>query len=124
MTDQHRIIPRGVGIKLFERELFMAKILQGPVGQFIAATLMITGDQATGRQIISFSGISKKPVDGLALDNVGDDLVRSATRQKKLVMIVMHQTAIDCPSKTLPVPLPATELGILPGLLFELVQLK
>lgn len=42
MTDQHRIIPRGVGIKLFERELFMAKVLQGPVGQFIAATFMIT----------------------------------------------------------------------------------
>ena len=30
MTDQHRIIPRGVGIKLFERELFMAKVPSRP----------------------------------------------------------------------------------------------
>jgi len=120
MTDQHRIIPRGVGIKLFERELFMAKILQSPVGQFITSTFMITGNQSTGRHIISCSGIFKKPVDSLALANVGDnDRIRSATWQIKLVAIVMHQTAINRPSKTLPVPLPATKFGILPGLLFR-----
>ena len=120
MTDQHRIIPRGVGIKLFERELFMAKILQSPVGQFITSTFMIKGNQSTGRHIISCSGIFKKPVDSLALANVGDnDRIWSATWQIKLVAIVMHQTAINRPSKTLPVPLPATKFGILPGLLFR-----
>ena len=120
MTDQHRIIPCGVGIKLFERELFMTKILQGPVGQFIAAAFMIAGDQPTGRQIVRRSGIFEKSVDGLALPNVSDDdRIRSATWQIKLVVIIMHQATIDCPSKALPVPLPATELGILPGLLFR-----
>ena len=98
----------------------MAKVLQGPVGQFIAATFMITGNQSAGRQIISCSDIFEKPVDGLALANVGDDdRIRSAAWQIKLVAIVMHQTAINRPSKTLPVPLPATKLGILPGLLFR-----
>jgi hypothetical protein len=50
---------------------------------------------------------------------VDDDRVRSATWQKILVAIVMHQPTIDGPSKSLPVALPATKLGILPGFLFR-----
>ena len=120
MTDQHRIIPCGVGREPLERQLFMTEILQGAVGQFVAAAFMITGDQPVGRQIVKRSDVFEKPVDRLALPDVGDDdRIRSATWQIKLVVIVMHQPTIDCPSKTLPVPLSATELGILPGLLFR-----
>jgi len=38
---------------------------------------------------------------------------------KQLVAIVMHQTALDGPSKPLPVSVPASELGILPKFLFR-----
>ena len=120
MTYQHRIIPGSVRRKPLEGQLLMAKILYGPVGQFVAAAFVITGDQPVGRQIAKLSGVFKKPVNRLTLPDVGnDDRVRSATRQVKLVVAIMHQPTIDGPSKALPVALPATELGILPGFLFR-----
>ena len=48
-----------------------------------------------------------------------DDRVRLATRQIKLVAIVMHQPTIDGPAKDLPVALPIAKFGILPGFLFR-----
>ncbi len=43
MTHQHHIIPGRVGGKPFEGQLFMAKILDGPIGQFVTAAFVITG---------------------------------------------------------------------------------
>jgi hypothetical protein len=120
MADQHHIIPGRVGREPLEGQLLMAKILNGPVGQFVTAAFVITGDKSVGRQISKRSSVFKKPVNRLTLPDVGNDYrVRSATRQIKLVAVIMHQTTIDGPSKALPVPLPAAELGILPGLLFR-----
>ena len=119
MTHQHHIIPGCVGGKPFEGQLFMAKILYCPVGQFVTAAFVIAGDKPVGRQISKRSGVFKKPVNRLTLPDVGDDdRVRSATRQIKLIAVIMHQTTIDGPPKTLPVPLSTAKLGILPGFLF------
>ena len=52
MTDQHHIIPGRVGRKPLEGQLLMAKILYGPVGQFVTAAFVITGDKPVGRQIV------------------------------------------------------------------------
>ena len=116
MTDQHHIIPGRVGCKPLEGQLLMAKILYGPVGQFVTATFVIAGDKPIGRQVVRRPGFFQHPVDGLALTNVGDDdRIRAKTRQIKLVAVIMHQAAKYGPSKPLPTSLPATELGILPG---------
>ena len=85
---------------------------------------MITGNQSVGRQIISCSDIFEKPVDGLALANVGDDdRIRSATWQIKLLAIIMHQTAIDRPSKTLPVPLAGNQTRHIARIAFSWFQI-
>ena len=83
MTDQHRIIPARVGGKPFEGQLFMAKILYGPVGQFVTAAFVIAGDKPVGCQISQRANVFKKPVNRLTLPDIGDDdRVRSVTRQK------------------------------------------
>ena len=46
MTDEHHIIPGRVGRKPLEWQLLMAEILQRPVGQFVTAAFMITGNQS------------------------------------------------------------------------------
>ena len=67
MTYQHRIIPGSVRRKPLKGQLLMAEILQRPVGQFVAAAFVITGDQPAGRQIAERAGVFEKPVDGLTL---------------------------------------------------------
>ena len=51
----------------------MAKVLQRPVGQFVAATFMITGDKPIGGQIIHGTGFSQHIVNCLALADIGYD---------------------------------------------------
>ena len=116
----NHIVPCRVGREPLEGQLLMAEILQRPVDQLVAAAVVIAGDQSVGCQIVQRPGVFEKPVDGLTLPDIGDDdRVRAATRQKILGAVVVHQPAIDGPSKPLPVALPAPELGVLPSFLFR-----
>ena len=118
MTQQHQIIPGGIGVEPFKRQLLVAKVLQCPVGQFITAAVMITGDNGIGAQILGRSGRFEPIIDLLPLADVGDnDSVRPTAGKVKL-MAVIEQTAVQRPSEDFPVTASGAKFDILPGLFF------
>ena len=118
MTQQHRIIPRRIGIELFKRQLFMTEVFQCPIGQLIPAALMVAGNNAVCLQITPCPGFFDQGIDVPALPDIGDDHRVGATSGQIKLIIVIHQAAVNCPSETVPVVTPAAKLNILPATLF------
>ena len=115
MTQQHRIIPGGIGIEPFEGQLFMAEIFQRTVGQLITATIVVAGDDGFRLKIMCGAGRFEHPIDRLTLADVGDhDGIGPAARQMKL-MALIEQTAIYSPPEALPVAPPGAVFKIFPG---------
>ena len=86
MTDEHHIIPGGIGREALEGQLLMAKILQSPVGQFVAAALVIARDKAIDPQVFCGPSGVQQPVDRLVLTDIGNDnRVRAHAWQIKLL---------------------------------------
>ena len=118
MTQQHQIIPGGVGVEPFKGQLLVAEVLQCPVGQFITAAVMITGNNGIGAQILGSPGRFEPVVDLLPLANVGDnDSVRTTAGKVKL-MAVIEQTAVQRPSEEVPAATPGAKFDIVPSLFF------
>ena len=115
MTQQHRIIPCRVGIEFLEGQLFMTKVFQRPVGQFVTASIVIAGHDSCGLDVMGGPGCFEHSVDRLTLANVGDhDGIGPKTRQMEL-MAFIEQTAVYRSPKTLPVTSPAPVFNILPS---------
>ena len=118
MADQHSIIPRGIRSKLLEGQLLVSEILQSPVCQFIAASFVIAGKDSIRTQVVGISRLPKHLVNSAAKAKIrDDDRVRTGSGKIKLPIFIC-QSAVQCPSESLPVPSFAAELRILPDILF------
>ena len=118
MAQQHHIIPGGIRIKPFERQLLVAEVFQGPVGQFIRAAIMIRCYDTVSRQIFIGFGSFQHHVHRLALPDIGDDhCIRTHARNIHLTAIIQHP-AVEGPTKAVPCSPLATELNVFPGLFF------
>ena len=116
ITQQHQIIPGGIGDEPFKRQLLVAKVIQCPVGQFITAAVMITGDNGISAQILGSPGHFEPMIALLSMADVGDnDSVRPTAGKVKLLAVIEH-TAVQRPSKGLPVTTPEAKFNILPSL--------
>ena len=116
MTQQHRIIPGGVGVKHFKGQLLVTEVLQRPVGQFITAAVMITGNNGIGTQILVSVGRFEPLVDLLPLADVGDDDRIRPTAGKVKLLVVIEQPAVQRPSENCPAATPGAKCDILAGL--------
>lgn len=123
MTDQHRIIPGGIGIQPLEGQLLVAKILQSAVGQLVTTAIMVAGNNTICFQIILSPGPFEHHIDGLSLADIGgDNRIGTATGQIELTAIMDEPTEKDSP-EPIPIASSASEFNILPGLFFLGVKL-
>ena len=62
VTQQHRIIPRGIGIEPLKRQLLMTEVFKCTIFcQFIAAAFMLAGNKTIGLEIIPGTALFSKP---------------------------------------------------------------
>ena len=59
ITEQHQIVPCGISIEFLERQLFMAKVFQCQVGQFIITPSMVRAKDTVSMDPVFFTGLAE-----------------------------------------------------------------
>ena len=95
ITDQHQKAPCCISIEFLERQLFMAKVFQCLVGQFIITPWMVRTKDTVSLGTVFFTGLSELIINSISHTYVRDDnAVRAQAEQTKL-SIAFNQSAVD-----------------------------
>ena len=73
ITEQYQIVPCGISIGFLERQLFMAKVFQCPVGQFIITLSMLRAKDTESLDPVFFTRSAELIINSISHTQVCDD---------------------------------------------------
>ena len=73
ITEQHQIVPCCISIEFLERQLFMSKVFQCPVGQFTITPSMVRAKDTVSLDPVFFTRSAELIINSISHTQVCDD---------------------------------------------------
>ena len=92
ITEQHQKAPCCISIEFLERQLFMAKVFQCPVGQFIITPSMVRAKDTESLDPVFFTGLEELIINCISHTHVRDDnAVKAQAKQTDQLWTVFRE---------------------------------